>query len=280
MYDLHIHTNRSDGEDSWRAVLEKAEQMKLGGISVTDHDNCRVYAEMQAPERYFSGRIIPGIEMEALQSGISLEILGYGIDTAKMDGLVKGLYLSKEERNLFILRKLYENSLAVGMVFAPDVLGRYDRERYYYASVYLHGEMRRFPQNRRFVEDDTSWAHENIFFRRYTGNPESPLFVNQGEITPPAEKVIAAIHECGGRAFVPHIFQYDDNSAMLLEALLKLPIDGIECFYPDFSAAQTEYLLGTCKKHGLKVSGGSDYHGAHRPNNRLGETGVLPELFF
>jgi predicted metal-dependent phosphoesterase TrpH len=280
MYDLHIHTNLSDGEDDWQIVLQKAEAAKLEGISITDHDNCRVYAEMQNPERYFSGKIVPGIEMEALQDGISLEILGYGIDTAKMDERVKSLYLSKEERNLFILKKLYENSLAVGMRFAEDVLERYDREKSYFASVYLHEEMRRFPQNRQYVEDDTSWAHENIFFRRYTGNPKSPLFVDQNEITPSAEAVIDVIHECGGRAFVPHIFQYDGNSEMLLEGLLKLPIDGIECFYPDFSAAQTEYLLGLCKERGLKVSGGSDHHGAHRPNNRLGGTGVSPELFF
>jgi predicted metal-dependent phosphoesterase TrpH len=280
MYDLHIHTNLSDGEDDWRTVLQKAEEMKLEGISITDHDNCRVYAEMKEPERYFSGSIIPGIEMEALQSGISLEILGYGIDAAKMDERVKSLYISKDERNLFILKTLYENSLAVGMVFAPDVLERYDSKKYCYATAYLHEEMRKYPQNRRFVEDDVSWAHENIFFRRYTGNPESPLFVNQNGIIPSSESVIDAIHECGGRAFVPHIFQYDKNSEMLLKGLLKLPIDGIECFYPDFSAAQTEYLLEICKSHGLKVSGGSDYHGAHRPNNRLGATGVNSELFF
>jgi predicted metal-dependent phosphoesterase TrpH len=280
MYDLHIHTNLSDGEDDWRAILQMAETAGLDGISITDHDNCRVYAEMQAPERYFSGVIVPGIEMEALLNGISLEILGYGINTAKMDELVKGLYLSKDERNLYILKKLYENSVAAGMEFAEDVLERYDSTKYCYASVYLHEEMRKYPQNRRFVEDDTSWARENIFFRRYTGNPESPLFVDQGEISPSAESVIAAIHKCGGRAFVPHIYQYDANSDMLLQALLKLPIDGIECFYPDFSGEQTAFLLETCKRHGLKVSGGSDHHGAHRPNNRLGGTGVSPELFF
>jgi predicted metal-dependent phosphoesterase TrpH len=277
---LHIHTNLSDGEDDWRTVLRKAEEMKLEGISITDHDNCRVYTEMQEPERYFSGRIIPGIEMEALVNGISLELLGYGIDTAKMNGRVKGLYLSKEAQNDFILKRLYDNSVAVGMVFSPDVMERYDPAKHFFASVYLHEEMLKFPQNRQYVEDDASWAHENIFFRRYTGNPESPLFVDQSETTPSAASVIDIIHECGGRAFVPHIFQYDNNSGMLLEALLKLPIDGIECFYPDFSGEQTASLLDICKKRGLKVSGGSDHHGAHRPNNRLGGTGVPPELFF
>jgi predicted metal-dependent phosphoesterase TrpH len=280
MYDLHIHTNLSDGEDDWQSVLQKAEQLGLEGISITDHDSCRVYTERIEPERYFSGKIIPGIEMEALQNGISLEILGYGIDTAKMNERVKSLYLSKEKRNLFILKKLYENSVALGMEFAPDVMERYDPAKHFFATVYLHAEMRRFPKNRRFVEDDASWMYENIFFRRYTGNPESPLFVDQDEIEPSAASVIDIIHECGGRAFVPHIYQYDDNSDMLLEALLKLPIDGIECFYPDFSEAQTAFLLDLCKRRGLKVSGGSDHHGAQRPNNRLGGTGVPPELFF
>lgn len=280
MYDLHMHTNRSDGSDTWQEILQKAEEAGLAGISITDHDHCRVYREIERPERYFSGVLIPGVELQAMQNGISLELLGYGIDTVKMDECINGLYLPADEINLALLTRLYAKCVAAGMEFAPGVVENYSRDIDFYATHYLHDEMRKFPANRRFVEDDTSWAHENIFFRRYTANPESAFFVEQADLAPSAEQVIEAIHACGGRAFVPHIYQYDENSEPLLQSLLKLPIDGIECYYPTFTPAQTAFLLETCKKHGLKISGGSDYHGAFRPANRLGMTGVEPEMFF
>ncbi len=279
MYDLHIHSNRSDGADDWQTILQKAEEIGLEGISITDHDHCRVYAEIEQPERYFSGALIPGVELAAMQSGIQIELLGYGIDTAKMGENIERLYLTEDELNLALMKRLYEKCVAVGMEFEPNVTERYDKEKYFFATIYLHEEMRKFPRNRRFVADDTSWEHENIFFRRYTANPESALYIRQDDLFPTSGQVIDIIHKSGGRAFVPHIYQYDDNSDMLLQELLKLPIDGIECFYPDFTPAQTAFLLDTCKKRGLKVSGGSDYHGGSRPN-RLGGTGVSPDLFF
>ena len=43
MYDLHMHSNCSDGSDDYVTILKKAESLKLKYISITDHDNCRVY---------------------------------------------------------------------------------------------------------------------------------------------------------------------------------------------------------------------------------------------
>lgn len=41
MIDLHIHTTYSDGTDSVKEVLEKAQAIGLNCISITDHDRCR-----------------------------------------------------------------------------------------------------------------------------------------------------------------------------------------------------------------------------------------------
>lgn len=47
MIDMHIHTNNSDGTDSVKELLEKAENLKLKYISITDHDTCRSYDELK-----------------------------------------------------------------------------------------------------------------------------------------------------------------------------------------------------------------------------------------
>ena len=47
MIDMHIHTNNSDGTDSVKELLEKAENLKLKYISITDHDTCKSYEELK-----------------------------------------------------------------------------------------------------------------------------------------------------------------------------------------------------------------------------------------
>ncbi len=278
-YDLHIHSNRSDGSDDWKTILQKAEEAGLAGISITDHDHCDVYAEIENPKEYFSGRLITGIEMSAYSNGIVIEMLGYGIDPVKMTQSLRGLYKPLEEINLIELERVYETFARAGIRFPEGVVGAYDPKKHYYATVYLHDELKKFPENRRFIEDDESWERENIFYRRYTSNPQSPLFVDHIGLFPSAAQVAGLIHSCGGRAFVPHIYQYDEYSDMLLKELLECEIDGIECFYPSFTQEQTEYLLGLCRTRGLKISGGSDYHGANRPKTRIGNVTVEAGLF-
>ncbi len=43
MIDLHIHTNHSDGTDSVKELLEKAENKKIEVISITDHNKIDTY---------------------------------------------------------------------------------------------------------------------------------------------------------------------------------------------------------------------------------------------
>ena len=64
MIDLHIHTNNSDGSDSVIDVLRKAEKLGLKTISITDHDTCTAYEELDNIDvkKYYSGDIIKGVE--------------------------------------------------------------------------------------------------------------------------------------------------------------------------------------------------------------------------
>ena len=50
MIDLHLHTNHSDGTDTVAELLEKAEQLKLEIISITDHDTVDAYKELENSE--------------------------------------------------------------------------------------------------------------------------------------------------------------------------------------------------------------------------------------
>lgn len=74
-----------------------------------------------------------------------------------------------------------------------------------------------------------------------------------------------------GKVFLPHIFEYKNNSKKILEFILdNYYIDGIECFYTTFSKEQSNFLQQICKERNLLISGGSDYHGNFKPNVDLG----------
>jgi hypothetical protein len=173
------------------------------------------------------------------------------------------------------MNRLYRRCLELGIVFPPGVPQGYDSARHHFSTLYLHEQMRKIPANRALVPDDESWERENIFYRRYTSNPKSPYYIDLSDLNPTAAEVIAAIRGCGGKAFAAHIYQYGEQAEALLKALVEdCGIDGIECRYPTFTQAQTERLLKLCAENGLLVSGGSDYHGASRPEARIGSAGV------
>ena len=47
MIDLHMHTVYSDGKRNIEQTLEKAEEMNLKAISITDHESCNGYKDLQ-----------------------------------------------------------------------------------------------------------------------------------------------------------------------------------------------------------------------------------------
>lgn len=75
----------------------------------------------------------------------------------------------------------------------------------------------------------------------------------------------------GGKVFLPHIFEYNDNSKKILEFILdNYSLDGIECYYTTFSKEQSDFLLNLCKEKHFLISGGSDYHGTFKPKVDMG----------
>lgn len=96
MIDLHLHTNHSDGTDSVKTLLKKAQEKGLDVISITDHDSLGAYFEIENnPEirNIFKGQIIIGSEIKTIFDDINIEILAYGVDYKK-------LVIKKEDRTV------------------------------------------------------------------------------------------------------------------------------------------------------------------------------------
>ena len=102
-------------------------------------------------------------------------------------------------------------------------------------------------------------------------NPNPLLYVEMDDIVPDFNTVYNLVKKCSGLVFIPHIFEYRENSEKILDFILSNhKIDGIECYYSTFSNEQSEKLLKICKERNLHVSGGSDYHGNNKPHIKMG----------
>jgi len=266
MIDLHIHTKYSDGTDECIAILKKAEEKNLKYISITDHNNCDAYTELETIDikKYYSGKIITGVELNTKVLGIPIEILGYGIDTKKINTKLKELYPTVKERNRIELERLYKKCQEANVSLPDNFIEQYDYNTY--ASKYLHREIIKDINNKKLI-DEEAWNNSNVFYRKYMSNPDTMFFVDTNDILPDFETVSKLIKECGGLVFIPHIYEYRDNANKILEYILNnYKIDGIECYYTTFSKEQSDNLINICKKRNLFISGGSDYHGMFKPN--------------
>ena len=270
MIDLHMHTTYSDGTESCTTVLKKCQEKNLNYISITDHNTALAYEELEKLDvkSLFSGKIIPGIELNTKALNIPIEILGYGIDSNKMNELVKKVYIPATERNKIEVKRLYDKCIQAGIILNKNCLDNYKPEMF--ASVFFHNEITKHEENKNILSEEV-WNSSKIFYRQYMSDPTPPLYVEMDDFVPDFETASNLVRQAGGLVFIPHIFEYKKNAEPILNYILEnFDIDGIECFYTTFSTEQHENLINLCNERNLFISGGSDFHGKIKPDVDIG----------
>src|SRR5699024_6861146 len=108
-FDLHVHTNHSDGIFSPKDIVDLARSINLDGIAITDHD---ITSGLQDVIEYSKGfkdlKIILGIEFGCVHQGEEVHILGYYIDykNPKLTKVTEKLKKAREERSIKIIEKV------------------------------------------------------------------------------------------------------------------------------------------------------------------------------
>ena len=77
--------------------------------------------------------------------------------------------------------------------------------------------------------DEDAWKDTKIFYRKYMSNPDGMLYVEMDDFVPDFDTASNLIRECGGLVFLPHIFEYRENSRKILDYIMK-----IRCFQNKF----------------------------------------------
>lgn len=272
MIDLHCHSVYSDGDCTPNELLEKAEALKLEYFSITDHNNCFAYENININK--FKGILIKGIEIVTSFEKHIIEILGYGMNIKEInewsrENQKKEKYYAEKIYNTLI--KIFEQNSIVytknmdiqDMINREDPTGNIKR--------YLYKDLLKYKKNTKIIGEYILCSYAN-FNKKGLNNPNSILFINEYKRFPTIDEVVKLVHKNNGLCFLAHLYQYNVNNHIefLNEIMNAVKIDGIETYHSSFSKNQIVQINEYAKKVNLYRSGGSDYHGKLKPNINLG----------
>ena len=271
MIDLHIHSIYSDGSKTIEEILKICEEKKIEYISITDHNTVKQYYDKALQNKnIFSGKVIKGVELNAVFQDKNIEILGYNITPDIIKKWCKNYYseekLKKQQEICY--KRLLNICDKQNLIYDKTKIERTKETGYIEISIY--NELMRHKENYKILGEFTESL--SVFFRKGLANPKSKYFVNRIEFRPKYEEVIDIIHKSGGKAFLAHPFEYKfKNTISFIDELRKeKELDGIECFHPSANQEQRNILVQYAKSHNLYISGGSDYHGDSKPDIKIG----------
>lgn len=260
MIDLHIHSEYSDGTSSVKEILQKAEETKLAVISITDHENCDAYKELNNIDikKYYSGKIIPGIELKNYYKDRIIDIVGYNLDLDGLTEYLKANYKDKTHEKLQTkyLKHFYKQAKEYNLILSSIDSIEWDKNKDW-ASVVFYNELKKHQENEERVPKDL-WENFSNFKKDYIYNRNNMFFLDKKGDFPPPEETVKKIHELGGKAFLAHVYKYqwvEDKIEFLKELIDKSNLDGIECYYDEFTEEQQQTLIKFCKERNLSMSG-------------------------
>lgn len=245
--DLHIHTTFSDGRDTPEEIVEAAKTAGLRYISITDHDSVEGVTELYESGRCPAGsqlRIIPGVGFSADYPERTVHILGYGIDiyNAGLQEKLEELSEARWTRFTEIVDKLKGLGYEIGEteVLTDEgmckAIGRSHVARVLVKKGYF---------------DAIRPCFEQLLMRG------RPAYVPHFRLAP--DELIDIIKGAGGVPVLANPKSIGDEA--VVTDLIERGIGGIEVFYPSYDMQDTQHYLEIAQRHGLFVSGGSDYRG-------------------
>lgn len=253
-FDLHVHTDSSDGTMSYKEVIDLGLKQKLSGIAITDHDNVdSIEGAMEYASSLEDFKLIPGIEFSCVYQGEEVHILGYFIDY-KDSSLLK---LTEELKESRISRgiKTVEKINSLGMELTIEEVKSFSK-----GDFIGRPHIARALKERGYV-DSVSQA-----FKEYLGM-NKPAYVERYKIE--VSQVIKLIKDLGGVSILAHPGLIRDKK--IIDYCIDQGINGLEGIYPQHSNEDFKYFLEKARERDLILTGGSDFHGDRYEKLLLGE---------
>ncbi len=254
MIDLHTHTSESDGSFAPASLIAEAARVGVTALAITDHDTLAGYDQARPLAGAAGVELICGIELSTKLHGHSVHLLGY---FPGADGLsdfrrwLLEMQASRRDRNVRLAARLRELGFDIRIEEA-EALGRGMTGRPHFAQVMV----------RKGYAADIREA-----FDKYL-DESAIAYVHRQE--PRFDEGVRRIREAGGIASLAHPTRVPGDPVEVVRELAAEGLQAIEAYHSDHTPAETAMYLDLARRNGLKVTGGSDFHGDIKPDVKLG----------
>ena len=255
--DLHIHSTFSDGTLSPAGLIRLAEELGLGAVALCDHNTVAGLPEFLSAAAESTVEAVPGIEFSTDYGNTELHILALFVRPqhyAAVTERVEQLLRRKEQSNIDLVAALGK----AGIILDYDAIKAANPGGVINRAV-IAAEMVRLGYCESVKEAFSQWL-----------SPERGYFHPPRRLD--ALETIRFIRSIGAVAVLAHPFLNLDEQGLraFLREAVPAGLDAMEVYYPKFSDGQTALAQQIAAEFSLLPSGGSDFHGANKPDIRLG----------
>ncbi len=255
--DLHVHSNASDGTMTPSEVVSAALEKNLCAISLTDHDTIDGIEEAIEAASSTNLRVIPGIELSCYYKNREIHILGLFVDHTNTSFKKELIVLKKARahRNIEMINRFQADGIDMTLEKLQAGNPNSVLTRAHFARVLL--------------EEGVVRTKEQAF-NRYIGI-NCPYYIPKPSITP--EYALQLITDAGGIAMLAHPLLYKlgyNQIEEMITTLMPLGLKGLEAYHSSNNWYESDKLRSLALKYNLLISGGSDFHGANKPDINIG----------
>ncbi|MBR0414048.1 MAG: PHP domain-containing protein [Clostridia bacterium] len=255
--DLHCHSIFSDGSMSPTELISLAEKQGLSALALTDHNTTKGLKEFMKAGENSPVTTVAGCEFSTEIDGNELHIVGLFMPEeswVEIEDYVELLHMAKHHSNVKLIQNLQDAGYEITYEEVTALTDADEFNRAHVARVLVsHGYAKTVPD-----------AFDK-FLRESCG------FYSPAR-KPGAYATTRFIKANGGVAVWAHpFFNYDEKTVeSMLAGARKAGLDAMETLYCTYTPEQTKQAKALAEKYGLLESGGSDFHGAAKPDIQLG----------
>jgi predicted metal-dependent phosphoesterase TrpH len=254
MIDLHSHTTASDGTFSPAQLMDEAVRTGVRILGITDHDTFHGYDQALPLARAAGLELVCGIELSTKLHGHSVHLLGYFFNDAVVGAFrnwIGDLQASRRDRNVRLIARLQELGVAITLADVEPGGGRMTGRPHFARFLVEKGYVKTMQQA---FDDYLDESAKGYVSRQEPGFAEA----------------VQHIRDAGGIASLAHPIRLREDVTAVLPSLREAGLNAIEAYHSDHSPDQMALYLQLAAENQLLVTGGSDFHGAAKPEIHLG----------
>lgn len=264
--DLHAHTTWSDGTESVAQLWHSAQRAGLTTLALTDHDTVAGWAELPAAVEATGVAAVPGIEVSAEHDRLSVHVLALLVDPSPHTDLARELGKARDSR-VTRAERMVQAISADHPITWDDVRAQVAGETTTVGRPHIADALVAAG-----VVRDRAEAFQRIL------RPSGPYYARY--YAPAPAVAVRAILDAGGVPILAHPGSATRDGSLpldLLESMVDAGLAGVEVDHREHTEPVRARLRDFARVHDLLTTGGSDYHGAGKPN-RLGENLTQPDV--